>query len=218
MDRENPDPVLTSLHRATLAKLVTRDAVPGGRFIAPVTFTVAFTTLGGSLMIAPEHRPFWPDTVVSVIALVGALGFSVRDWVFLSAERSRIVRAFQRGIVPLRAYTDTSAHWSEGGFKPWHIGFGTSLGFGMFVLGTSQLLKISAEIPDWPAWTLALLGTGLTVFSLARGLGQIMRKDLVSEPDNGSIFVRPTWIHPLESTLSIREGEAVDRPDPASRA
>ncbi|MBB1510619.1 hypothetical protein [Tessaracoccus sp. MC1756] len=217
LDAEDPDPVLTSLHRATLAKLVARDAVHGGRFIVPVAFTVAFTLLGGTVLIVTGQQPFWPDTMVTLVALIGALGFSVRDWVFLTAERARIVRAFQHGVVPLRAYTDSMAHWSKGGFKPLRIGFGTSLGYGMFVLGAGQLLKVSPEIPDTPAATLALVGAGLTVFSLARGVGHITRTDLIMEPDNQGIYIRPTWVHPFASAPYVQREDAGDDHGPRAR-
>lgn len=191
---ENADPVLSSIHRLTVGRIVAREAVPTNAFALPIVGLLLQVAIG-----AREAHNMKPEVLAAVwwvtLAVFGVVALlsevCIRALGRLLRERARVTRAIVRGAASVKACASALGVWTpQSSRHEWQFSSRAGLGVALGAAG----IGIALRGDQTPALAGASLG-----LTLAGGLlltyGFVRLRSYVddeAEPGAGPV----TWEHP----------------------
>lgn len=158
------DPVLCSLHRATVGQLVAREAVPTIQFVFPAVLTALQVVMAAreAHNLKPEvFAEIWWVTlfVFAMFSLAAELG--IRAIGRLIRERARVARGIVRGASSVEAHASVANVWNPNWTRQeWTFSARPALGLVSFAAGVG-LISREAATPEFLAVGLGVLGVGM---------------------------------------------------------
>ncbi len=192
-ENENREAVLASVHAATVAKLLARNAVPAHRFAAPAAWSVA----SAAAIAWMAFRPPAPELLFGSAAGAVGLSFSIVELVRLGSERGRVARCYRRGVSPIRAFPAFRAVPSSRLERVISLCIG--LGYGAVALGLQVLIWSPQVSPLVPPGLMMVFGSVLAgggAMAFAFGVGLLRMRVPLSATDDPEALVPPIWEHP----------------------
>ena len=201
-DGRERDEVVASMHRAALARLIAREAVPSRAFLSPSVLLV----YGLAITLRPIFRFGGPWWSVSLVIAIGALpmGVAFIQLMSLTRERSRIRRWYEQGLTPLRAYADWRAQLAAASRTVVLAAFAEGVFASVFFYCLIRALVVRVETTTGSFFFNAATVSLFVMSFLMVPLGIAWGKDLTREPSISEKGFEPSWVHPSPTAPTIR--------------